>query len=177
MTTPVHEYLATKRDFLDAQRLHRRNRPWTAILYWLVYWILPLAGACCTLYAASLWAKEGLRAVGGWMGPGVIGAYLALVLPLARWNQLRRLWNNAQPKKYRDIPLLLQFDDEQLVSGRPGESEGRFFWIAFEDYAEDEKLALLYLRRKLFLFIPKRAMPAAEWARLRALALPRKRVR
>ena len=174
MHTPVHEYLVTKSDFLDAQRLHRRNRPWTALNYWTFHVVVPIVGAICALYTGWLWIQGGSRAAGAWIPPGVLGLYFAILPPLVRWNQIRRLWNNAQPKKYRDRPIQLQFDEEQVISSRPGESEGRFFWNAFEDYVEDEKLALLYVRRKLFLFIPRRAMPEDEWQRFRALALPRK---
>lgn len=103
-----------------------------------------------------------------------VGLYAAVLLPLARWNQIRVLWNRTQPKKYRGQPVTFQFDQEQVISARPGSSEGRFLWGAIEDYAEDERLVLLYVQRKLFLFIPKRAMDETEWARLRELALPHK---
>ena len=177
MDTPVHEYTATKRDFMDAQRLHRKNRPWAAVNYWL-WWVgVP---AACVLYALAVavhWQLRSRTVGGGEIVVAGFALYFAVLLLFGRWWQIRKLWNQAQPKKYRGKPVTLQFDEAMIISARPGDSEGRFYWTAIEDYAEDERLAIVYVRRKLFLFIPKRAMDEPEWARLRTLALPHKEKR
>ena len=177
MDTPVHEYTATKQDFHDAQRLHRANRRWVAIGYYFWVWFVPLAGTALALIAGTFWLQGNRAGFYHLLPEAALGAYFAVVLPLLRWNQIRRLWDRAQPKKFRDQPVTLQFDAQQIISARPGSSEGRFQWTAIEDYAEDERLALLYVQRKLFLFVPKRAMDEAEWDRLRAVALTRKAAR
>ena len=88
--------------------------------------------------------------------------------------QIAATGTDAQRRPVRGQPVTFQFDEQQLISARPGSSEGRFQWNAIEDYAEDERLAILYVQRKLFLFVPKRAMDEAEWERLRAIAAERK---
>ena len=174
MNTPVHEYVSSKQDFLDAQRLHRSNRPWTAVWYWLWYGVAPGLSIVYLGYWVVLWATHGWASALRDAGFAGFALYLAVLLLLSRWLQIRRLWARAQPEKYRGQPVTFQFDEQQLISARPGSSEGRFQWSSIEDYAEDERLALLYVQRKLFLFVPKRAMEEAEWARLRLLASERK---
>ena len=174
MNTPVHEYVSTKQDFADAQRLHRSNRPRFAVWYWLWYGVLPGLSVVYLMYWAALWITRGQGWAlhnAAWAG---LALYIAVMLPFGRWWQIRRLWDRTQPKKYRGEPVTFQFDEQQLISARPGSSEGRFQWNAIEDYAEDERLAILYVQRKLFLFVPKRAMDEAEWERLRAIAAERK---
>ncbi len=174
MNTPVHEYISTKQDFVDAQRLHRKNRPRAAANYWLWYAVIPIASALYLIYFAVRWFTHPRAVTGNAIFWAAVALYLAVVLTFARWWQMRKLWNQAQPAKYRGKPVTFQFDPEMVISARPGESEGRFYWSAIEDYAEDDRLALIYVRHKLFLFIPKRAMDESEWERLRALALPHK---
>lgn len=174
MNTPVHEYASTKRDFLDAQRLHRKNRPWSAVSYGFWYVVLPGGSVAYLLYWASLWFTHGRAAAIHnivWAG---LALYLASLLSFARWWQIQKLWNQMQPKKYRGLPVTLQFDDKLIISARPGDNEGRWSWNAVEDFAEDERLAILYVRKKLFLMVPKRIMDEHEWERLRTLALPHK---
>ncbi len=174
MNEPVHEYVSTKQDFIDAQRLHRSNRRWARVGYFVWFWVIPLVGLTLTLAALIAHLRGNVSLFYKLLPAAAVGLYAAVLLPLARWNQIRVLWNRTQPKKYRGQPVTFQFDREQVISARPGSSEGRFLWGAIEDYAEDERLVLLYVQRKLFLFIPKRAMDETEWARLRELALPRK---
>lgn len=174
MDTPTHECISTKRDFLDAQRLHRKNRPWTALSYGFWFVVVPGASVAYLLYWASLWFTHGRAAAMNNVVWAALALYLAALLSFARWRQIRKLWNQVQPKKYDGMPVTFQFDEDTLISARPGESEGRWKWGAVEDFAEDEKIAILYVRKKLFLMVPKRIMDEAEWTRLRALALPRK---
>jgi len=62
----------------------------------------------------------------------------------------------------------LEVTPEQVISAIPNRSEGRFFWSAIQDYAEDDKIALLFIQKKKFLFIPKHALPDAAWRELKA---------
>ncbi|WP_419804140.1 YcxB family protein [Terriglobus sp.] len=174
MDTPIHEYTATKRDFADAQRVHRKNRPWAAVNYWFWYAAVPVGCVLYVLTVAVRWHLHSRTVGGGEIVGAGFALYVAALLAFARWWQRRKLWNQAQPKKYRGKPVTVQFDESIIIGARPGESEGRFYWTAIEDFAEDDRMALVYVRPKLFLFIPKRAMSEPEWARLRALALPRK---
>ena len=174
MLTPAHPYVITTADYNDAQRLHRRNRPRAAFTYYFWFWFLPGISIAFLAFTLVVIAIHGLLAAGRYMPAAGVALYLALLLPFCLWNARRKAMNNLQPKSRRGQPVTVQFDNDQIISAIPGISDGRFFWSAIEDYAEDERMALLYVRKKLFLFIPKRAMDEAEWQRLRTLALPQK---
>ena len=175
MDTPTYEYLVTKQDYNDAERLHRRNRPRAAVVYYVFFWLLPCVSAAYLLYTLIVFGLGGWRAVERHLAEASLALYLAILLPFAFWNAKRRAWNTLQPKKYAGRPVTFQFDGEQLISARPGVSDGRFYWTAIEDFAEDDRMALIYPRPKLFVIVPKRAMPEEAWQRLRAFAVPQKR--
>ena len=54
-----------------------------------------------------------------------------------------------------------------LISRRPCLSEGRFQRAGILAFVEDEHIALLFVRKKLFLPVPRRALNAEGWAELR----------
>jgi len=92
---------------------------------------------------------------------------------------IRKCWKRLLPESAKksvrtDISVALEMTPEQIISILPGRSEGRFFWSVIVDYAEDGRLALVYIKKKQFLFIPRRAMDEVGWAELRShLAGPR----
>ncbi len=176
MDTPVYEYVLLKQDFLNAQKLFRRSRPKAAISYWLYFWVCPILG--CVAIGITLFGLAAKRPhLVTLVVPFAVGGLVfAIFVPVHRWYQLRRAWNNCVPASLRGKPVTFQFDDTQLISTVPGRSEGRFFWSAVLDLAEDSQLALLFVREKNFLFIPKTALTAEAWDRVRLYA-PKERRR
>jgi hypothetical protein len=65
--------------------------------------------------------------------------------------------------------VTLEFNTEQFIITFPGKSEGRYFWSAIQDFAEDGKIALVFIQKKRFIFIPKHALPETAWFELRSL--------
>jgi hypothetical protein len=107
------------------------------------------------------------------------GLWLAFFIPAMRIYGIRKCWKRLLPESAKksvrtDISVALEMTPEQIISILPGRSEGRFFWSVIVDYAEDGRLALVYIKKKQFLFIPRRAMDEVGWAELRShLAGPR----
>ena len=177
MDTPVYQYVLRKTDFLDAQRLYRKHSLRAALSHYLWIWAVPISGLCVVLatLAAVITPREDLIRE---LGPAAaVGAWFALFIPTMRWWQIRKLWKASLDAGADGKPVTLQFDNEQLISAIPGKSEGRFFWTALVDYAEDDRLAMLFIRKKHFLYVPKYALPETAWAQIRELAATRSSIR
>jgi hypothetical protein len=170
----LYEYVLKYQDFKDSQKLYLRHRRGAAVFYYLWVWILPIAGLLATI--PFIYGLLGFRS--DWMAPfagfAAGGLWFALFIPLMQFYGKRRCWKQLIPANTPGkpmkigIPVTLDFNDEQLISTIPGRSEGRFFWSAILDFAEDEKVALLFIQKKKFLFVPKTALPETGWAELRA---------
>jgi hypothetical protein len=102
-----------------------------------------------------------------------VGLWFAFCIPLFRLISVRKCWKRLLPESGRRstksvIPVELEMTADQIISTLPGRSEGRFFWAALPDFVEDEKLALVFVKKKQFLFIPRRAMDEVGWVQLRS---------
>jgi len=174
-----YDYKLTYKDFLDAQRLFRKQRWKSALSYYVFIWGLPVLG----FLAAVPWLAQLLGAqaqwVYAWGGFAALGLWCAIAIPLMRIYTIRRCWKRLLPDSAKksirsEIRVELEMNGEQLISALPGRSEGRFLWSGLIDYAEDEELALVFIKKKMFLFIPRRAMDDAGWNQLRShFAQPR----
>jgi hypothetical protein len=160
------EYTISYADYKAANQLYLRHRLWARISYILTIWIVPIFGVC--LLAWSLWLRA--HDVDASMnGPIIVsGAWLALAFPLARWLQVRRCYRNLFPKGVPKIARLM-VNDEQVISVIPDRNEGRFYWRAIQDHAEDKNGMILFVAKKRFLLVPHRALTEAQWTELREL--------
>jgi uncharacterized membrane protein YeaQ/YmgE (transglycosylase-associated protein family) len=109
----------------------------------------------------------------GAIGGGVVGT---LLLPLMRIYSVHRAYRHFLPSPVDDKLLSFEIDDVCISSLIPGVGAGTIQWSAICDFAQDEKVTLLYLTKKRFYFFPNSAMtPAqrAELADLIARSLPK----
>ena len=63
-------------------------------------------------------------------------------------------------------PPEFELHDDDLISRIPGRSEGRFLRVAVHDVVRDERICLIYVRKKLFIFVPRQDMPEDLWSAL-----------
>jgi YcxB-like protein len=169
-----YEYKLTYQNYKDSQRLYRRHRWQAALSYYFWIWLVPVLGSILALpLLANLlfdFHPDWLRSIVGFSG---VGLWFAVFIPLMRFYTIRRCWKRLLPENVRksirtDIPVEIEWNNEQLISCLPGRSEGRFFWSAICDFAENEKLALIFVKKKQFIFVPKSALPESAWADLRS---------
>lgn len=174
MDTPVYQYVLQKKDFLNAQHLCLRHNRRASLSYYFWIWLVPILGVVSLLITVTAHFL-GQEALFRMLVPvAAMGTWFAIFLPAMRWWSIRKGWKSSAETIDGGKPVSLQFNDEQVISSIPGKSEGRFFWNAILDFAEDERIALLFIRKKQFLYIPKTALPEEAWAQIRALA-PRKK--
>ena len=168
-----YDYTLTYRDYLEAQRLYRRHRTGVGVGYYFVVWLLPIVGLFCGIpLVVGLFGYQPawLEGLSEFSGPGL---WLAVFFPLWWMYKLRNGWKrllpDSSPRSTRTtIPVGLEMTPDQLISSLPGRSEARFLWPALVDFVEDEKVALVFIKKKFFLFVPRDAMDEAGWTQLRA---------
>lgn len=152
------EYNVTLNDIKSAHRLHRRQtlgrRLWFAFVNIAVP-ILAVIGLAAfvfhyvtftTYYAAGLFGVECAL------------LWLAIVNPIARHYQMRKRFRQLFPPNRTDGTSTLEIDDDHLLSRIPDVSEGKFFWNAIVNFAQDDKITLMYVGKNRYLFFPTAAM-------------------
>ena len=166
-----HEYIFDYKDFRNAQKLYLRHRKRAGAT--LRFWLYGLPTMTIVFLAIDIYAfKAGQNSAAGLFGwLTACALWMTLMIVVRRpWN-LRRLYKKMLPPGTKDaVSAFFSFGEDGVISGITGRSEGRFFWKAILDYAEDDQIALLFIHQKRFLFIPKWAMDDSEWVRLRDYA-------
>ena len=177
-----YDYVLRFDDYQDSQKLYLRHRRSAAIFYYCYVWVLPIVGLlACAMFIATIYGfHPELRSP--FAGFAAAGLWLALFIPVMQFFGRRRCWKRMVPvgmkgkAKSVEIPASFEFNEEQVISAIPGKSEGRFFWPVILDFIEDDKIALLFVHKKRFLFIPKRAMPTEVWDELRKVSATKMKV-
>lgn len=164
-----HEYVMSFEDFRNAQLLYHRHRRAAGLR--LRLWLYGLPVITLGLIAADVYLRHTREpdAYDPLLGPTLFFSVMTFwIVGLRRW-QLRRCFKKILPPgQTKEALIRFDFDDQGVLSSIPGKSEGRYFWNSILDYVEDDQMALLFVRKKLFLFVPKRAMDSPTWERLRA---------
>lgn len=152
------EYTLTFADFRSAQRLHRRQTLGRRLSF--AFWniavpILAVIGLAAfifldspriTRYAASLFIFECAL------------LWIAIANPIARHYKMRKGFNQLFPPNRTERTSTLDLNEDHILSRIPGVSEGKFFWNGIVDFAQDDKITLIYVAKNRFLFFPSSAM-------------------
>ena len=163
----ICRYTSTFEDYKAAQELARLRSWRIATKYYFWFWVLPFLGlvALATLILGNtIWHLAVVEHFGGGIAGFAAGAmYLGFYRPF--W--LRRCYKKLKDGRSEDQPIELELTDEALISRLPGKSEGKFYPSSIVKFAEDERVVLIYVTKRLFLYIPKRAMPDVDWVQVR----------
>ena len=167
-------YVTTFNDFVAAQRLARKHHRLMAAAYYFWYGVVPLL-ALAALAALIYDFVPGHAFLPAHVGPylaGLVGAglYLAILRPIA----IRRSYRQTRGGRPADAPVEFELTGTEIISRIPGRSEGRFLPSAVISFAEDDRIALIYVAKKRFLFVPKTALTAAQWTMVRHWVAQRK---
>lgn len=165
------EHALTFRDYLDGQWTYLKRRRFAMISFLGFYWFLPLVGL--TLFCLLVWAKSSATGALVAVSHYGVSALPLLVMAVILWPlRYLTMWRGYRAIFPGDVPrrAVFWFDEEQFGSELPGRSEAKVYWSALFDYAEDAKIALLFVGKNRFVFVPKRAMGEDEWERVRVLA-------
>ena len=157
-------YRPTLADYRAALRLHYRHKLSRRILHIAGLWLLPFVMLAFLVPSIYQLAADRENYSGG-IGWGLLGLGFASFIPLSRYVAVRKQFKAIFPAQSSG-EVLLDIDEERIISTIPGSSEGKFFWTAILNFAQDEKVILLYIRKNMFLFIPTAALSSPEAAEL-----------
>ncbi|HEX7728991.1 MAG TPA: YcxB family protein [Terracidiphilus sp.] len=163
------EYTLTLADYRAAIRLHMRQRLTRQISFAIWFVIVPITAVTglvafiffpishYTRFAAELFGAE----------CGLI--WLAVFLPIMGEYQIRKFFKRLFPANRTERDCTLEIADEYIISTIPGYSEGKFYWSGISGLAQDEKITLIIVATKRFLFIPTKALSSAQRTELNDL--------
>jgi len=83
-------------------------------------------------------------------------------LPLLHSWALRRQFRNIFPPSPTSRIAYFEFCDDLVISGIPGVSEGRYHWSSIVQFAQNEEITLVYVKKSRFLFVPTHAFSASQ---------------
>ncbi|WP_047497642.1 YcxB family protein [Terriglobus sp. TAA 43] len=147
-------YRLELKDYLAAQALHVKKHPTTrfSLLFWTL--VMPALGLLMLFSAMRTVPDEDLRwPIAGYI-PSLWLLSLAVLVPLLRRYNFRKQFKQMFPKDDQNHECYLSANDEHLISGIHGASEGRFFWPSLYKAVSNNNMLLIYVAKKRFLFIP-----------------------
>ena len=163
------KYRFTLDVYKAAQHLHMRanRRVRLGFLFW--HRLMPVISVAA--FALLLWdcfhRHFAFPALLGGVLAGI--SWIGLYVPLMRPYRIRRGFRRImESDRGLEQPVELELRDQELISRIPGRSEGRFLPAAIHDVVRDERICLIYIQKKLFLFIPRQSMPDEFWTALAA---------
>ena len=159
-------YTLTLDDYKAAQRLHLRQRPERRLAFIFWYVAVPILAVAGAIAFAFLDVSKLTHFAAIYFGIEAALVWLSIYLPIMRIYTTRRCFKQMFPPLRTDRTSSIDLDDERVVSAIPGVSEGKFFWSAIIDFAQNDKVTLLYVRKKAFLFFPTSALSTENRAEL-----------
>ena len=163
------EYTLTLADYKDAQRLHLRRNLSRRLVFTFWYAVVPILAIAGALVFAVFDVSKLTHFAAAYFGIEAALVWVSIVLPLTRFYTIRKGFKQLFPPTRTDRSSSIDIDEERILSVIPGVSEGKVFWNGIIDFGQDEKITLLYIRKKAFFFFPTQAMSPAQRAELNDL--------
>ncbi len=95
---------------------------------------------------------------------------LSITLPVARYFDTRICFRRIFPNTTSAPTISAEIDSECIRTQNPGVSEGKFYWKAIVKFVQDDKVTMLYIDKRRFLFFPTDTLSQSQRAELMALA-------
>jgi len=155
---------AEVKDFQAAWKLYQRTctssaRTMKWIRIFATLWLVSIIVVLATSHSINP----------GFIGLGVAALYILFLLPIQAQRTLKKQFLQiASPGT--TLTISIQFDTEEIVFRLQGKSEAKFYWPAVEGIAEDESTFLILPGKRMFYYIPKRALTAEDLDALRSVA-------
>jgi hypothetical protein len=159
-------YTLTLADWKAALRLHRCQKLSRRIAEFIWFRFMPII--CFLMLAFELIMGFTQKTFFSQNPPGLLIVPLVfMLLPVIRSQFVRTQFNQLFSPSARTLSI--DIDDERIVCVNPGSSESRFLWHIVLEYAQDEKITMIYIAKLRFLFFPTSAMSVEQRTELNDL--------
>ena len=163
-------YSITLRDLQNAQELHWKQTILRRVIDFSIYWLFPvLVSASLVVFLSRLGLFLADWSIKQVFFLGFTIAVLITTLGLSRQKskRYRRQFEKTFPPKMRTAWCAV--DDGGVTSAIIGTDEVVWPWKDFVHFAQNDKVTLLYLNQKRFLFFPTCALAQDQRAELNDL--------
>jgi hypothetical protein len=143
-------YTLTMADYKASQRLHRRLK----LSRRFIPFIYPSLTAFTSIGIFICLITDTPKMLMIWM-PLLAGGLTGTILtPIIRFYAIRNGFKRIFLSGRVDQNISIDINDEYIFSELPGIGEGKYFWNGIVDFAQDEKITLLYVYKDRFLLFP-----------------------
>jgi hypothetical protein len=152
-------YSISLRDFQNAQELHWSQTLIRRAFYYLIYWFIPVLISALVIVFLNLFGLFFVRlSIMDSFLLGFVVAAIIVTLGFSRQKSklYRKRFNENFPPNKRTSWCVV--DDGGITSAIIGTDEERRSWQDFVHFAQNDKITLLYLSEKKFMFIPTSAL-------------------
>jgi hypothetical protein len=162
-------YTLTLADYKAALRLHRRQKLTrrASFLFWYV--AIPVSSIIALIAAVVLSTTAQTEWFARCLATGVGLLWLSIIMPFLRMITIRQGFRRIFPATATDRTGTIDINDDRIISGMPGISEGKFFWPGILAFAQDEKITLLYIDKNRFLLFPTYLLSPGQRSELSAM--------
>jgi hypothetical protein len=152
-------YSITLADLQNAQELHWHRTPLRRVVYYLIYWLIPVLLSALVIvflnHFGLFFAHFSL------MNSFLLGFVIAAMIATLGFSRqksklYRKRFNKNFPPDKRTAWCVI--DDDGVTSAIIGTDEEKRSWEDFVHFSQNDKIALLYLSEKKFMFIPANAL-------------------
>jgi hypothetical protein len=160
-------YSVTLADLQNAQELHWHQTLYRRAVYYSVNWLVPVLISAFVILFLS---REGLfferLPV---MYVFMLGFAISAIIRTIRFSHqkskmYRKRFDKTFPPHKRNAWCVV--DDEGITSAIIGTAEEKWPWQAILHFAQNEKITLMYVSAKKFLFIPTNALSSDQRSEL-----------
>jgi hypothetical protein len=159
------EYTLTLNDYQAAFRLHRRRRLSRRLITWLgpILLLIAVVGfIVCSVENNTALAAQAVALAAG-------SLVFTIGMPISRFWNIRKTFNRLFPSSQKDRRSRITIDDQEVCRELSGVAELRVLWSGVYDFAQDEKVTLLYTNKDCFLLFPTALMSSEQRAELNEL--------
>lgn len=162
-------YSITFKDFKAAIRLHSRQKLGRRIHCFIYDVIFPSLAALALLGTVAAYAFGQSDTIDFLILPDAVLVSIVVLVPILRAYRIRKSFKGMFPASETGPGYSLDFDNERILSVRPGIGEAKYYWTGICAFAQDNKIMLLYITEILFICIPTHTLSPDQRVELDAL--------
>ena len=161
------EYTISLEDYKVALALHSRQSLSARIAHLCLFWLPTMIGTFVGLLIMHFGFHLRYMSVFPWLSVLFWVGFVCIAAPIQYGSYTRRVFDKRNP--VRDRANWTDINDQGVISAIVGTEEGVFSWKDIAGFAQNEKITLLFLDKKRFLFFPTSALDQSQRAELKDL--------